>query len=76
LHHIEQANALFVVYVETVLDTSCYAPASDAYGQKIVDDLKSKTGTTIPDYHKQPFINNPWNPLFYQNVQASIEFEY
>jgi len=75
LHHIEQANALFVVYVETVLDTSCYAPANDVYGQKVVGALKSKTGKTIPDYYSQPFRNEPWNPLFYQNVQASIEFE-
>ena len=74
-HRNDQANALFVVYVETVLGTSCAVPARDIHITTRVNNLKDLTGNMHPEYYVDPFSNNPWNPLFYQNVEASIKIE-
>ena len=71
----DQANALFVVYVETVLGTSCVSTARDFQKRKRVDNLQKLTGNYAPNYHTNPFLNDPWNPLLYQDVEASIKFE-
>jgi uncharacterized protein len=69
----EWANALFVIYLETVTGTSCAAPARKLYLANNADGLQEHSKLNPPAYYKN-IRNDPWNPLYYQNVEASIKF--
>ena len=73
----QQANALFVVYVETVMATSCAAKASDLHRAKSVAKVTQASGGANPAplrFYSNPFRNDPKNPLHYQDVPASIRY--
>lgn len=73
---IQQANALFVIYTETVLGTSCAHIASDLYRQTHVEDLMKKNGNhTSGSFYKVNRKNDHWDPTLYQNIEAYIHSE-
>jgi meiotically up-regulated gene 157 (Mug157) protein len=70
----EWANALFVVYVETVTGASCSVPASKVHGATTILAYKAKYAMENPSFYQESY-NDPWDPRFYQNVVASIHFD-
>ena len=73
---MQQANALFVIYTETVLGTSCAPVASDLNRQTHVGQLMKKAGNhTAGSFYKVNRKNDHWDPKLYQNIEAYIHFE-
>jgi len=69
----EWANALFVVYLESMTGTSCSASAAEFHRTRFVSSLKAKYAEKSMSFYQQSS-NDPWKPLYYQNVMASIHF--
>jgi Metal-independent alpha-mannosidase (GH125) len=69
----ECANALFVVYLESMTGTSCSVSAAELHRISFVSSLKAKQTEKSLSFYQQSS-NDPWNPLYYQNVEASIHF--
>ena len=69
----EWANALFVVYLESTTGASCSASAAEFHRTNFVSSLKAKHADKALSFY-QHSSNDPWNPLYYQNVEASIHF--